>query len=126
MKRVENIKLFQLVTSWYQTMSVYSPQSNHQVHSINRNFLFFTLSIALNFSSTFAYFLLKANTIEDYGITFYTSMAGLCALADVLIIFWQTPTILRLIENCEQFIEKSEKNPKNYSNFHICNYELFE
>lgn len=108
----KKMKLFQSVKNFYQTMGVYTPQSDHQVHSINSHFLFFSLSMTSNFISIFAYFLFKAISIEDYGSSFNKSMAGLSASANFFIIFWQMPTVLRLIENCEQFIEKSKKNQK--------------
>lgn len=102
------MELFQSVKKLYQTMGVYSPQSD-RIYSINSNLLFFTVSMASYISSIFAYFLFRAKTIGDYGTSFNISMAGLSALSQVFVTFWQMPTVLRLIENCEQFIETSKK-----------------
>lgn len=106
--------LFQSLKKLYQTIGVYSPLSN-QIYSINSNFLFFSLSIASNFCSMFAYFLFKAKSVEDYGNSFYGSTAALSSLADVVINFRQIPTALQMFKNCEQFIEKSKK--KIFGNF---------
>lgn len=102
------MNLFQSVKKLYQTVGVYTTQSD-QIYAINLNFVFFSLSIALSFISMFAYFLIKAESIEDYGSSFYTSTAGLNALVNVFIMFWQMPTALQLIQNSEQFIAKSKK-----------------
>ena len=87
-------------------MGIYSEQSN-QTFSFNLKILFFSLSVFLIFTSDFAYFLFQAELIQEYGISFYSCLSELYTLSDLVLTIWQMSTILKLIEMCEKFIEKS-------------------
>lgn len=89
-------------------MGIYSPVKFNEIYSINPRNLFFTLSLTLTFISTVAYFLFQANSILDYGNSFYGSTSDLYTLTDFLVAVWKMPTILKFIELCEKFIENSK------------------
>lgn len=102
-----SIKLFQYLQSYYyQAMGIHLPQSNQKCSANWRN-LFAVFSIAILFLEAFAFLLFKAKTTFEYGTNFYTSISEYCCLLYFFIQYRQMPNISKLIESCEEFIEKS-------------------
>lgn len=60
------------------------------------------------FISTAGYFLFKATTFFERAETFYVSLTELICVFNFLNQFWQMSKILDLIQQFEDFIEKSE------------------
>lgn len=60
-------------------------------------------------ASRFGYFLFKTTFAEDYGESFYALIIQAFTLIDFTTSIWKMPTILRLIEAYERFIQQSMK-----------------
>lgn len=58
------------------------------------------------FLPTVGYFILKAESVYEYGSTFYSTCAVVNAFDYLLIIFYQFKNIQALIRKFEVFIEK--------------------
>lgn len=58
--------------------------------------------------ASFAFFLHEAETVDDYGVSFYTSISQLCTTDYFVMIVWRMPVILELFRNFEEFIELSK------------------
>lgn len=105
------MKSFKFARKYYQTLGIYSPTSSSQHNqkaSINsQNLLFFISEISM-FISTAGYFLFKATTFFERAETFYVSLTELICVFNFLNQFWQMSKILDLIQQFEDFIEKSE------------------
>lgn len=56
-----------------------------------------------------AYFVIKANSIEEYGGTFYASFTAFTSTMLISMNIGKITEIFRLIEKFEKFIGKSEK-----------------
>lgn len=104
-----SLKLFQSVQEFYQTMGIYSAQSN-QLLSFNVKKVFFLFSITTTTISIGLFFLFKASTIQEYGSSLGGASADLYSLLDFVISVCQMPNILKLFELFEIFIEKSKLN----------------
>lgn len=102
------IKLFQHLQRYYfQAMGIFLSQSNQKCSPNWRN-LSTAFFIAQLFLAAFAYLLFKANSTFEYGTNFYVSISESCCLSYFFIQYRQMPKISKLIESCEEFIEKSE------------------
>lgn len=99
----DKIKLFQFIQRTYQTFGIYPLQSNQNGSAINLRKFGFLFNLVQFFLSTTAYLLIEANSLNKYGMGFYTSIT-----IAVFSFFWKMKNISNYIENCERFIEKSE------------------
>lgn len=101
-----SIQLFQSIQKFYRTLGIYpDPQSN----LFNYRNLFAIFCYLLNGISALAYFLLEANTISEYGATFFTFISEVYILYFLFVQMWQMPNILKLIASFEKFIEESKR-----------------
>lgn len=111
-----SIKLFQTLRKLYKTKGL---DIRHQLHTPKNlfqfitaaqltRFLFFIIPITQLFISSTAFFLVKAQTPDEYGTSFYVSLTTLCVIINFLIIAWRMVEILDLIIGYEKFIEKSQ------------------
>lgn len=64
------IKIFQLVQSFYETLGLYSPQSN-QIHSFNLRMLFFSTFLISDFCSMLLFLSLEAKTVQVFSFPFF-------------------------------------------------------
>lgn len=102
------MKLFQFVKNCYETVGIYeAPQSNRRKIILRK--YFFVLSMTLMFTSNIGYFFCNANTISEYGNSFFIANAELLTLIVYLIGAWQIPNIIKLITSYEKFIEQSKQ-----------------
>lgn len=99
-----SMKLFAILRGIYQMMGIGPPQNN----AINSKNLFFFLSTLIGFLSIAAYFLFKAHSVEAYVNSFHTLVTNLIFLLYFSEIFWQMPNTTQLIQQFEDFIEKSK------------------
>lgn len=99
----DKIKLFQFIQRTYQLFGIYPLQSNQNRSPINWRKFGFLFNLVQFFLSTIAYLLIEANSLNKYGMGFYTSIT-----IAVFSFFWKMENISNYIENCERFIEKSE------------------
>lgn len=105
-RQVAKMRLFQNVRTHFETMGIYSVQTN-QAQPFNSKISLILLYFLITLISTTACVVFKASAVFEYAIGFYFCNSRLTALAVYLIIWLQMPNIIKFIGNCEQFIEKS-------------------
>lgn len=104
-----SLNLFRNVRKFYQTLGIYPPiQSHHQAFSLNGKNLFFLLSLVVPFTFAVAYFLFRAQSIQEFGIPFCASVIILSSFGINVIQIWRSAETYQLIEHFEHFINKSE------------------
>lgn len=96
-----SVKLFRLVQKYYQTMGIYPSQT------INWRNVIFLFAIFAQFMAISGFFLLQATSIPEYGSSFMGISSSLYSIVTFLLTLWRIPEILKLIQLCENFIEKS-------------------
>lgn len=119
----DKIKLFKFTQKLYRNIGILPPKSNPRISSpINlKNFLFL-LCLTQFFTSTVAYLWFDVHSMTQYGVTFYSCTSIAFAITLYVILLWQMENILKYIQNCERFIEKSEyllQNRRNKQTFHL-------
>lgn len=112
------IKLFQSVHQFYHDMGIYPSQPN-QNRKPNAKNVFVLLSAIQLCITSLAFFLFEANSITEYGISFYMSLSELTITVYFLIVAWKIPKNLKLIDEMEQFITKSTYLLSNLIRFSI-------
>lgn len=111
------IQLFQSLRQYYQTMGIYLPKNTNQGCSVNRKssfFLFFYIQLIISSMLFFSY---KAESVLEFGASFYAVISELFCTWYFLIKMFQMPKILKLIEAFEKFIEKSKWN--EFCDWHV-------
>lgn len=137
------MKIFRLVQTFYETLGIYSPQSN-QVYSSKLRVLYFSTITILHIASMLGFLLFQAKTIQvcffnffrvfryrisssviisqkklqDFGICCYALVSMAKCLLDSVITMRRIPQILKFIELFDVFIENSKSFPIFYSLFH--------
>lgn len=106
-KMSKSIKLFRYVRKIYRALGIYPPVKHGQnpfnaKNSINSAFLILT-SV-----SSFAYFLFEADSIDEYGKSFFASISNFELLVYFIVSFLKIHSISKLIRELEKFIETSE------------------
>lgn len=104
----ERSKLLQFTQKVYQDMGTRTTQSNSNHRSINWRNIFMLTSFIQLFISSFAFLIFEADSIVDAGTSFYVASTEICCIIYYLINMQKMPKILKLIENFEKFVEKSE------------------
>lgn len=103
------IKLFKFVQRGYQTMGIYSFQSNRN-RMPNAKKLYFSLSMLQLLASTTVLIVCDINSIDEFANALFTCSSSLCALVTYSVIVWKAPHIFKLIEHFEEFVEKRKHN----------------
>lgn len=98
--------LFRLIRSFFQAMGIHLSEPN-QKFSFNAKNVLISSSIALFFISSTAFFLFEANSIDEYGLSFYGSATELAVFVTFQINIFYMAKILRIFEKFEKLIEKS-------------------
>lgn len=125
-----SIKLFQSNLKYYYVIGIYSHASNANSHSINSRNKIFLVIYLLYILSSGAFLFFEAQTLLEFGISFFATISGIFQMAIYLHIVWHMKNLWEFIENCEGFIEKSKKEIRKLStiNFKIriyCNAFFF-
>lgn len=89
-------------------MGIYLPESSNQRCSANRKNSFFLFCYIQLLISSVLFLLFDAETMLEFGASFYALLAESFCIWYFLIKMWQMPRILKLIEGFEVFIEKSK------------------
>lgn len=108
-----SVKLFAVLRDFYRMMGLSPPQTN----SLNSKNLFFFLSSTTGFFSIVAFFLFKANSVQEYVNSFHTSVTTLLFLLYFTAIARQMTNATQLIQQFEEFIEKSKWKTKKQQFF---------
>lgn len=104
-----NVKLFQTVLELYETMKIHEQQQSNRIPSwFNFKNLFFFLSMIVMIITSAAYFLFRANTVQEYSDTFYVALTVATCLCCIFIGISEISNISKLISIFETFIEKSK------------------
>lgn len=103
------MKLFQNVRAYFETMGIYSYQTN-QAQSFNGKILLILLPLLVMFTSTSTFLIFKASDTFEYVSCLYWCITRPTAMAVYLIFWFQMPKIIKFIGDCEQFVEMSEWN----------------
>lgn len=102
------MRLFQSLQTFYRATGIY-PHQSHRKCPINWKSLFIILTLIQFGILEGAYFLTKANSVDEYGSTFYTAISSFSSTMFFSINIWKMTEILRLIEKFEELINKSKK-----------------
>lgn len=99
------IQLFQTVKGFYNTMGIYSPQTD-QILPFNWKLLFFLWNMIQAFIGMIAYILFESSSSAELGLLCFGLICFIYSFSELLISLWRIPEILKFIELCEQFVEK--------------------
>lgn len=102
-----NMRLFRTVRELYETMQIHEKQQSHRIPDwVNsKNILFFASMIIMIVTSA-AYFLFRANTVQEYSDTFYVALTVVAGLSADFIAITQIANISQFISNFEMFVAK--------------------
>lgn len=102
------IRLFQNLLKFYETigLDINPTQSLRSKFLPTAESLFHLIPCAQLFISSAAFFLFKAKSVEEYGISFYVSITTLVLSICILNIACKVDKIPMLIGNYEELIEK--------------------
>lgn len=103
-----SIKLFQFLQKSYKTLGI-CPSQDHEGLAFNTRNVIFLFCYAQMFLSVLAFFIFKADTMLEYGNSFFMFETQFYIAMDFLVLMWRITNILELIEEFEEFIEKSKK-----------------
>lgn len=106
MPGVGKIELFKFTQKTYQHIGIYPPASDQNRCPIKSKTCFVPFSLAICLSLSVAYFFSEANSMIEYGMSFYSTISLTLFITEHLLIFWQMQNILNFIGNCERFVEK--------------------
>lgn len=104
----ESIQFFLYVQKIYRIVGIYPPSKCHGQRRFTAKTTFILACIILGFISTFVYFLFEANSIDEYGRSFYISFAKLEGLLYFVVNLSKIESISNLIKKLEDFIKQSE------------------
>lgn len=103
----KDMKLFQSVQEYYGMLGLYPSQSNSN-SSFNSKIVFILFNCIHGCISTAAFCVFAANTLQEFGESYFASATEMFTIGCFLSSIWQWPTTLKTIENLEDFIQKSK------------------
>lgn len=101
------IKLFQSLQKYFQILGTFSPESN-EIHLFKPRNIFVHICYAQMFISVLGFTLLKETTVVEFCLNYYACTAELMCMFIIASQTCRMGDISKLIENCEEFIEKSK------------------
>lgn len=99
------IQLFQSVQRNFQTLGIHQFRPK-ETYSLNWRIPWVLFCYIQHFISVFAFFAFEANTVLDYGTSFYGFITMVYTVYYILILIKRTPQIFQLIENFQEFIDQ--------------------
>lgn len=106
-----SIKLFQFFQKINQILGICESPSNPKQWSRKTVFLILFAPCTI---STFGFLLVEAKSVFDNAFGIFTLVLVISALLIYLLIVWQSENMLKSIEGCEKFIEKSKRSFCSY------------
>lgn len=100
------MKLFRSIKSYCHSLGMHPPESNQFPFNWRYSLIIFNLAIATIISGGF--FILDANTVREYGDSFYVTMTSFTSLSVYLIHIFNMRKVLKLMENFDGFIQGSK------------------
>lgn len=107
-KMSKPLELFQFYQNCQELFNIHPSQSYRKPHSISFIKIAFLISFAQFTFTTVAFLVFEAESMFDYGFTFYVLISIFNSFAIYLIFLWQSLNTIKFIENCEKFIKRSE------------------
>lgn len=107
------LNLLQSVRKFQHILGVNTPRSDQRTPYNGRN-LFIQFCVVQMFLSATAFFLFKAQSMYEYGLTLYASLTEVLTFVCMTTTLWKTKEIYTLIGNMENFIAKSK-----YTDFRV-------
>lgn len=101
------LKMFQSLRKYFQILGTYSPGPDES-RLFNLKNIFTLFCYIQLFISAVAFTLFKAKTVIEFGLNYYGYMTELLCVFVISTQIYQMNNILKLIEDCEDFIEKSK------------------
>lgn len=89
-------------------MGVYPPRPDQKQYITNATQKIFLICCAQTIFTTAAFVVFEAESMFDYGFSFYVLIAMINITTIYLIFIGQLGNTLKFIEQCERFIEKSK------------------
>lgn len=104
----QNLKFFQSAQKYFNQMGIYPVEPPRE---FSFNFISFCIliSMILHFIPSTAYFFAKAQTIDEYSDTFYTSSTMFSFIFCFLINVWKMGSLTKLITRYEKYISESKR-----------------
>lgn len=103
------VQLFQSLRKYFEILGTFSPESDNSGRFNSRNIFTLLLYIQM-FAAVLACTLFKATTVIEYGLNYYGYVTEVLHVFVISTQIFRMINIIKLIENCEKFIEKSEEN----------------
>lgn len=103
------MKLFHTLQEFYQELGLKPPHSNRNSSATFKSLLIFLVLIQ-GFVATITFCVFKANTVQEYGDSFYIALTELTNSIYCYHFILNMRKIYQLIEKLERFVEKSESS----------------
>lgn len=110
------IKIFHTLKNMYEMMGIY-PIQPAQSPTFNYKMFCVLLLVTLMFIGSVAYFISEANSMMEFGRTLSALLLEVSAIFYCIVNMIRMPNIVKLIENCETFIENSKSVTDTDSQF---------
>lgn len=113
---VVKIKSFAFARHFYQKIGIYPPKSNQCL--FNWKNVLLILIIIHGSVSLGAYFVFRAERLDEMGLTFYGSVTMAGTACGFVLMIWQNGKTLKLIEQYDDLIEQSELTTFTYNYYY--------
>lgn len=101
------LKLFQCVQKYCGLIGIHLLHQNQSYFDYSKVIPIY-LPIIFSLTSSFGFLLFKANSPQEYDVSFFMVISSAVTIAYFSVLTWKTPTINRMINQLEETIEKSE------------------
>lgn len=102
------LKLFQCVQKNCELIGIHLSHQN-QRYFVYSKVIPIYVPIIFSMTSSFGFLLFKANSPQEYDLSFFLVISSCATMAYFSVIIWKTPTILEMINQFEGNIESSEQ-----------------
>lgn len=105
----KKIKLFFIAQQMYAIQGICPSAQLNEPLSMNYKILRVLLAMAMIVTASLTFFTFDAKSVMDFGMAVSDSNLELLGVFNFIVNMIQMPNIVKLIENCEKFIEKSKR-----------------
>lgn len=122
----EPIELLSFNRKCYGLVGIPPLQPDKDAPSSNSKNLIIVTSLTVWFLSSAVFFVNEANSMIDFGLSFFAASAAVAMNCLYLDIIWRIKIIHAFIEDCERFIEQSKQTFKQAFSSSALNLLLFD
>lgn len=101
------MKLFQCIRQFCHTMGFLPSQSN-PARTFRLKTLLYVVPPILFFVSTIMFLLTEADSIQEIELAIFTLTSVMASINNIMVVIWNMPSILKMIEKFEEIIERSK------------------